>query len=150
MTPPPHPPGLFLAASCSRRFTFFEGRLTFAAARLQCQERHTDLAVVRDAEDNAKLLEATGGSPTVWIGLRADTQSWRWSYKQTDSEQSPTVAFTNWRSGSPTASLHKSCVLMNTDGTWTDESCLTLHKFICERGKLNNSNNESSKLVLSV
>lgn len=60
-TPDASPLGLFLAASGSRRFVYFTELRSFADARLRCQQDHMELAVVRNAQDQAELIQALGG-----------------------------------------------------------------------------------------
>lgn len=137
---PALPTGLFLAASCARLFTFHFENITFAAARERCQKDHTDLAVVRNAEDLSELNSAMR-QPIAWIGLRADTASWRWSEAnvvvrpQPRLSESAGVQFTNWESGKPGDALHQSCAAVNSRGKWMDENCQEMYSFICYRGK---------------
>ncbi|XP_075888491.1 macrophage mannose receptor 1-like isoform X2 [Nelusetta ayraudi] len=118
--------------------------LAFSAARERCQKDHTDLAVVRNAEDLSEL-NSTMRRPIAWIGLRADTASWRWSEAnvvvrpQPRLSESAGVQFTNWESGKPGDALHQSCAAVNSRGKWMDENCQEMYSFICYRDNAQNS-----------
>lgn len=136
------PTVLFFAVSHAQLFTFHRESISFETARQRCKGKDMDLAVVRNAEDQFKLNSAMGRSPIAWIGLRADTESWRWSEAnvvvkpQPRSSESAGVQFTNWDSGKPRDISYQSCTAVKSDGKWVDDYCMSQHKFICYQGKV--------------
>ncbi|XP_058629676.1 macrophage mannose receptor 1-like [Onychostoma macrolepis] len=63
---------------------------TWFEAQLYCRENHTDLASIRNEEENKRVMEARGKDrPPCWIGLLKDSVEWN------DGGQS---AYRNWTS----------------------------------------------------
>ncbi|XP_058270996.1 C-type mannose receptor 2-like [Hemibagrus wyckioides] len=109
--------------------------MPWAEAQHYCRQHYTDLASVRNQEDNKKILNLTGGSP-AWIGLYR-TRLWSDQHEST---------YENWRPASPYipeqpdnglyvfwehGNQHCTALSLRDYGQWTDEDCLASFPFIC-------------------
>ncbi|KAK3554979.1 hypothetical protein QTP86_002411 [Hemibagrus guttatus] len=117
--------------------------MPWAEAQHYCRQHYTDLASVRNQEDNKKILNLTGGS-AAWIGLYR-TRLWSDQHKST---------YENWRQASPYipeqpdnglyvfwehGNQHCTAVSLGDYGKWTDEDCLATFPFICYNRRRNAS-----------
>uniref|UniRef100_A0A8D0AG63 C-type lectin domain-containing protein n=1 Tax=Sander lucioperca TaxID=283035 RepID=A0A8D0AG63_SANLU len=104
-------------------FVFVNIAMSWFDAQTYCREHHTDLASVRNAADNQKVLGAIPYLGIVWIGLFRDT--WKWS----DGSNS---SFRFWQNGQ-TDYNGKTCVAANfsDSGKWGDWTCGWKRSFIC-------------------
>ncbi|XP_039655879.1 C-type lectin BfL-2-like [Perca fluviatilis] len=92
-------------------------------AQTYCRKYHTDLASVRNAADNQKVLGAIPYLETVWIGLFRDT--WKWS----DGSNS---SFRFWQNGQP--NYHGETYVgadFSDSGKWGDWTFDWKRAFIC-------------------
>ncbi|XP_076832308.1 macrophage mannose receptor 1-like [Brachyhypopomus gauderio] len=94
-------------------------------AQNYCREHHTDLASIRNQDENSRIASIVGAS-FVWIGLYR-TRTW------SDHSNS---SFRYWKTEdvySELEDLGPSCtaVSLGDDGMWTDESCNITLPFIC-------------------
>ena len=62
--------------SSSYRHILIPGRMTWCGARSYCQQRHADLAVIRDQSQYDEVTQIKSSSP-FWIGLKS--YGWEWS-----------------------------------------------------------------------
>lgn len=101
---------------------------TWRDAQEYCRRYHTDLAIVRNEEENQELhqfLHATLPSRNwVWTGLFSD--DWRWSDKSGTS-------FRSWHSTEPNS--NGKCGLLATPALkWWDRKCTMKYPFYCQKG----------------
>ncbi|XP_008277950.1 cell wall protein IFF6-like [Stegastes partitus] len=110
-------------ANNSRQFTVIEKKMSWSDAQLYCRDRYTDLASVRNEEENRKIQRLTKESST-WIGLFR-TREW--------SDQSDST-YRYWREGQPDhVGRELSCTAtdLGNAGLWSDEDCSKQLSFIC-------------------
>ncbi|XP_018521328.1 macrophage mannose receptor 1-like isoform X1 [Lates calcarifer] len=104
-------------------FVFINNLMTWTEAQSYCRANHTDLASVRNMEENQKIMELLPSGQSVWIGLFRD--SWKWS----DGSNS---SFRYWITGEPNGGT-ENCVAANfhKSGKWEDQHCGQRRAFIC-------------------
>ncbi|KAK7898418.1 hypothetical protein WMY93_019271 [Mugilogobius chulae] len=73
--------GILIPLACAERpFTFVNKHLNWTLAQAFCRERCTDLVTVSDQQENQKLMElAEDLNECIWIGIRQNSDNWRWS-----------------------------------------------------------------------
>ncbi|XP_062372260.1 C-type mannose receptor 2-like [Sardina pilchardus] len=105
-------------------------------AQRYCRENHTDLASVRNQEENNKIQKVLNdhevtGNRYFWIGLfRANWSEW------SDGSSS---SFRYWNTGEPNnGNMKVFCVETRKaiGGRWNDADCSCLKSFICYEDKL--------------
>uniref|UniRef100_A0A8C2WFE9 C-type lectin domain-containing protein n=1 Tax=Cyclopterus lumpus TaxID=8103 RepID=A0A8C2WFE9_CYCLU len=108
------------------RFVLISTAMNWTEAQSYCREHHTDLALVRNMEENQMVqsLDPSGG--IVWIGLFRDP--WKWS----DGSDS---SFRNWNPPEPRGlnGSSETCVAadFSADGRWETLDCNVKSAFIC-------------------
>ncbi|XP_067333286.1 macrophage mannose receptor 1-like isoform X2 [Channa argus] len=129
--------GLCFLPSYSLRLYILVTQLkTWTDAQSYCRSMYTDLATVQNEEQLAELNQLIGTNPSVWIGLSADTEAWRWSLENQAYYGKGEADFRMWNSQEPNGGgYYKVCVAMATGGTWTDQLCINTLAFICYNGK---------------
>ena len=98
--------------------------MTWPVARDYCRTHHTDLASVRNDEENQMIRELVGDQG-VWVGLSGDSFEW--------SDQTYS-SFRYWKAGKRyTAAGNGECVhlLKSQSGRWEKQSCENTHPFLC-------------------
>ncbi|XP_041654992.1 macrophage mannose receptor 1-like [Cheilinus undulatus] len=98
--------------------------MSWSDAVSYCREHHTDLASVRNMEENQKIEEQISGQ-RVWIGL--SRESWKWM----DGSRS---TFRYWKDGEPNNQYkNEMCVAADfgNSGKWEDWQCHYKRAFIC-------------------
>ncbi|XP_041654604.1 macrophage mannose receptor 1-like [Cheilinus undulatus] len=98
--------------------------MSWSDAVIYCREHHTDLASVRNMEENQKIKELASGL-FVWIGL--SRESWKW----VDGSRS---TFRYWGVTQPNNQFGKeTCVAADfgNSGKWEDCQCHYKRAFIC-------------------
>jgi len=111
---------------------FFQGG-DWDAARVKCQLRGGDLAIIEDDIRNGVLASLVPTAfPNVWLrGTDAETEgSWTWAGEA--------MTFTKWRSGEPNNGAgngNENCMILesNLGGSWDDRSCSDINSYICQR-----------------
>uniref|UniRef100_A0A3P9K6V7 C-type lectin domain-containing protein n=1 Tax=Oryzias latipes TaxID=8090 RepID=A0A3P9K6V7_ORYLA len=110
-------------------FVYINNSMKWVDALSFCREHHTDLASVRNMEENQKIMELTPAGKKPWIGLFRDT--WKW----TDGSNS---SFRNWKGGEPNnyQNQNENCAVADfeSSGQWDDRNCDEKRAFICYRG----------------
>ncbi|XP_059204703.1 C-type lectin domain family 17, member A-like [Centropristis striata] len=123
---PLHSSSLDLFSGQDVTFVPTDDSMTWTEAQSYCREHHTDLASVRNQEENQKvkeLIPAGGGGRYFWIGLFRD--SWKWS----DGSNS---SFRDWAPGEPNGPNENCAVAdFSSSGGWWDVGCDGTHPFIC-------------------
>uniref|UniRef100_A0A3P9IG62 C-type lectin domain-containing protein n=1 Tax=Oryzias latipes TaxID=8090 RepID=A0A3P9IG62_ORYLA len=110
-------------------FAYINNPMKWFDALSFCREHHTDLASVRNMEENQKIMELTPAGKKPWIGLFRDT--WKW----TDGSNS---SFRNWKVGEPNnaQNLNENCAAADfeSSGQWDDRNCDEKRAFVCYAG----------------
>ncbi|KAF6725349.1 Macrophage mannose receptor 1 [Oryzias melastigma] len=106
----------------SATFVHINISMTWTEAQSYCRGHHTDLASVRNMEENQKIMGIKPPGGQVWLGLRTGT--WAWS-------SASTAVYRNWAEREPNDS--GDCVVANFDNTgkWEDWNCNDSRAFIC-------------------
>ncbi|XP_014185661.1 lymphocyte antigen 75-like [Haplochromis burtoni] len=101
-------------------------------AQEYCRNKYTDLAIVHNEQDLAKLRNLTEGFSNVWIGLIPDTEAWKWSLENQDYYGEGETEFRMWNDGEPNGlGHHKVCAAMLKNGKWADVECNSQLPFFC-------------------
>ncbi|KAM3617240.1 uncharacterized protein V6R79_003768 [Siganus canaliculatus] len=107
-------------------FVFVSTGMNWTEAQSYCRDHHTDLASVRNMEENNEVMKLVPAGQTAWIGLFRD--SWKWS-------DGSSLTFTYWVQGEPNNNrgFQENCVMTNfhKSGRWQDWPCDTKAAFIC-------------------
>ncbi|XP_058479758.1 macrophage mannose receptor 1-like [Solea solea] len=130
----------FLAgtASFSKRFVFVAQELSWSDAQRHCRRRYTDLASVRNRDENTQIrrLSIRG----AWIGLHRSEEKCFLSSapfsscRTRDWSDGSESSFRYWTSGQPDNARGKqSCVAahLGNAGRWSDEECGRSLAFVC-------------------
>ncbi|XP_067449636.1 C-type mannose receptor 2-like isoform X1 [Thunnus thynnus] len=104
-------------------FVLINTIMTWTKAQNHCREHYTDLASVRNEEENQKVKDLIPAGQQVWIGLFRD--SWKWS----DGSNS---SFRYWLPSQPNDG-NENCVAANfgRSGRWEDWPCDVKKAFVC-------------------
>ncbi|XP_048826352.1 putative C-type lectin domain family 20 member A [Brienomyrus brachyistius] len=104
-------------------FTWINQHRNWSDAQSYCRYNYTDLATVRNQEDNDLIHTMVTNGTWVWIGLFQDT--WEWSDLSNSS-------FRNWKNGQNDY-VNNACALAQVTwpGTWDVTPCVEQHPFIC-------------------
>ncbi|TNN25212.1 Aggrecan core protein [Liparis tanakae] len=102
--------------------------MNWTEAQNYCREHHTDLASVRNMQENQMVHNLVPSESLVWIGLFSNP--WKWS----DGSES---LFRNWNPLVPHEfdGFSKKCVAVDfsADGQWETLDCNVKSAFICYR-----------------
>ncbi|XP_068454419.1 C-type mannose receptor 2-like isoform X2 [Clinocottus analis] len=106
-------------------FVFIYTLMNWNEAQSYCREHHTDLAIVRNLEENQKVLNVISKGDRAWIGLFSDGRKW------SDGSDS---SFRNWKPLGP-RQFSEDCVSadFSADGLWESLKCDVMSAFICYR-----------------
>ena len=117
--PPPPPP-----SPAGSRYTYYEGPTSWSDARAACQARGGDLAMPRNAADDAAAFNAVGPGKRAYIGLsdRGTEGTFVW----VDGE--PAGLYLNWGPSEPNSygGTDEDCAGYHTyypSGQWNDFPC---------------------------
>jgi hypothetical protein len=118
---------------------------SWIVARDICADGGGSLASIEDAAENDFLLGLLGFTPTWWIGANDQSTDgqWRWvdgadndgAHFCTGNGVCAAVGglYVNFHLGEPSAfSPDEGCGAVQSDGTWSDDYCVTVKPFICE------------------
>ena len=106
--------------------------MTFDKAMEYCQSEHTELASVRDAIENDKII-AVMQDASVWIGLHRN----QWSHWSDGSR----ATYFNWLKGQPNNGHgRQNCLAMNfIRADYNDLSCEGLFYVACQTRQIQHS-----------
>uniref|UniRef100_A0A2I4D2Q5 Macrophage mannose receptor 1 n=1 Tax=Austrofundulus limnaeus TaxID=52670 RepID=A0A2I4D2Q5_AUSLI len=119
---------LSLTAVCSNvsgqdvSFFFINQTMSWSEAQSYCREHHTDLASVRNTEENERIRQLVPTKRFTWIGLHRD--SWKW----VDGRK---LLLNNWRAGEPNSAQENCAIASLDDGGWEDCPCDWRMPFFC-------------------
>lgn len=132
------PTGLCFLPSCFPRLYINVpiGKI-WSDAQTYCRSKYTDIAAVRNEKELALLTERIETDYYVWIGLHSGPEAWRWSLENPNYYGTGDAGFRMWAAGAPflNETYCKVCVLMQSNGGWTDADCNNMSPFICLDGK---------------
>ncbi|XP_073725187.1 C-type mannose receptor 2-like [Misgurnus anguillicaudatus] len=120
----------FICYNGDKGYSYENTVKTWNESQRFCRENHTDLASVRNQNENEQIQKIINDSEkSVWIGLFND--SWEWSDKSDST-------FRHWKSGEPSGEVHPACaeVKMKDQGQWNDARCNYSETFVCHEDKL--------------
>ncbi|KAK2833959.1 hypothetical protein Q5P01_017848 [Channa striata] len=125
--------GLCFLPCCSlRHYILVTQPKTWEDAQSYCRSTYTNLATVQTENQLAELNQLIGSDPSVWIGLSAHTEAWRWSLENQDYYGRGEADFRMWKAEEPNGDgYYKVCVAMSAVGTWMDQLCIQTFSFIC-------------------
>uniref|UniRef100_A0A3Q3G8T9 C-type lectin domain-containing protein n=1 Tax=Labrus bergylta TaxID=56723 RepID=A0A3Q3G8T9_9LABR len=106
-------------------FVLISTSLTWTDAQGYCREFYTDLASVRNMEENQKIKRLIPFLQSAWLGL--SRESWKWS-------DGSDLTFPYWNWGEPNRFFsEESCVAANfkAGGRWEDWPCHWERSYIC-------------------
>uniref|UniRef100_A0A3B3TA96 C-type lectin domain-containing protein n=1 Tax=Paramormyrops kingsleyae TaxID=1676925 RepID=A0A3B3TA96_9TELE len=109
-------------------FTLIKENMNWSGAQNYCRHSNTDLATVRNKEDNDLIHKMVTSGTEAWIGLFQDT--WEWSDQSNSS-------FRNFKIGQ-NGNMNNTCALAQVTWpeTWDMTPCDEKHPFICYDGEL--------------
>lgn len=114
------------------RYVLLKTFMTWSEAQKYCREHHTDLASVRNDEENC-IISAVVGSDAAWIGLQR-TMSW------SDTSRS---SFVSWGTSMDGFTMYhqQSCVAIwyKDSGGWAMMHCDQALPFICYKGEFHHT-----------
>ncbi|GLD50623.1 macrophage mannose receptor 1-like protein, partial [Lates japonicus] len=106
-------------------FVFINNPMTWTEAQSYCRTHHTDLASVRNMEENQRVTEVIPSGQSVWIGLFRD--SWKWSDGSNSS-----FRYWNEAAGEPNGAKENCAAAdFKSSGKWEDRNCDQRRAFIC-------------------
>lgn len=108
-------------------FVLIQTAMNWTDAQSYCRRHYTDLASVRNPQENEqiRLLKPAGVVP--WIGLYRDT--WKWS-------NGGIYLFRHWASGEPDGGIENCTAAdFSLSGRWEDWECGYKKPFICYSGE---------------
>ncbi|XP_056091686.1 macrophage mannose receptor 1-like [Rhinichthys klamathensis goyatoka] len=113
------------AADIEQQYVYISLLFTWRGAQSYCRQFHTDLASVRNPDENLQIKWLIPKLGFAYIGLFQDSFSW------TDRSES---AFRNWDLFQP--DLFGECVAIQEDKYWKTELCGKLKPFFCYRSEV--------------
>ncbi|XP_051988538.1 macrophage mannose receptor 1-like [Xyrauchen texanus] len=119
----------------SEEYIFNSTDMNWRDAQSFCREKHTDLASVRNQNENEKIQQIiniqTGSDKNVWIGLFRDSLEW------SDHSES---SFRFWRPEEPNYRDNaENCTVISLKdqrGKWEDWRCNKTFSFVCYEDQL--------------
>ncbi|KAK7177241.1 hypothetical protein R3I93_001281 [Phoxinus phoxinus] len=112
-------------ADIDQQYVYISLLYTWREAQSHCRQFHTDLASVRNPDENLQVQRLIPKLGFAYIGLFQDSFTW------TDSSES---AFRNWDVFQP--DLLGECVAIQEDKYWKTELCWKLKPFFCYRSEV--------------
>ncbi|MBN3315864.1 LYAM1 protein, partial [Atractosteus spatula] len=122
----------------SHQYKFLNQPLKWTEAQKICRQKYIDLASINGVEDVVMLLNAVDSNYTgeAFIGLYFKYNSWQWSLTDSEFYKVGETEFRQWGEGQPNnGGGNEYCVLMSSDGKWSDYPCSNLWYFMCYNGK---------------
>ncbi|TNN73126.1 Asialoglycoprotein receptor 2 [Liparis tanakae] len=116
-------PICFDARGPNETFVFINTSMTWTEAKSYCREHHTDLAIVRNLEENRIVQNLVPPRGHVWIGIYRD--GWKWS-------DGSAYSLRNWKTNEPQGSAKTGVAAdFSADGLWETLDSNVKSVFIC-------------------
>uniref|UniRef100_A0A3P9NEL0 C-type lectin domain-containing protein n=1 Tax=Poecilia reticulata TaxID=8081 RepID=A0A3P9NEL0_POERE len=125
----------WLSLSTCRQYHFVNQSSTWSEALTYCKRKYTDLASIKDTDENDELkrtLGSAGHNSDVRIGLYNEV-NWKWS----DGFNSSGADYRNWATSDKDPDFigaNQFCVVIYPGGLWWDMDCSIKYPFICYKG----------------
>ncbi|RVE71065.1 hypothetical protein OJAV_G00070650 [Oryzias javanicus] len=104
-------------------FVYIDKSMNWSEAQIHCKEYYSDLASVRNKNDNNQISRLIPNRRTVWIGLFRD--SWKWS-------DGSSLSFQYWKRYEPNGAAEAcGAAYPENSGKWVDAMCTNQYQFIC-------------------
>lgn len=117
--------------SNGRTYLFCNQSLSWTAARDYCQAQGFNLATINSAAENAFVASsanAVAASTSWWIGYNDSKTEGQYIWQDGAS-----ATYLAWAAGKPTGAANNDCVQIASNGaTWSDTTCATTQRFVCE------------------
>ncbi|XP_076145698.1 C-type mannose receptor 2-like, partial [Alosa pseudoharengus] len=122
-----------LSFSVPRQFHVVKEQKNWTEAQQYCREKFTDLATIDDMTEMEKVKSMIheAGVKWAWIGLKQG--KWQWSLADRGFYRENEAEFRNWGEKQPDGG-DQECVYKGEKGTWHDDRCSHIHRFICYDG----------------
>ncbi|CAJ0942252.1 unnamed protein product, partial [Mesorhabditis belari] len=112
-----------------REYVFVNRKESWYHASEQCHLWGGKLASVASDEENLFISKILPNNTAAWIGYN-DIQR---EQEFVNSDETSTN-FTNWATGQPdNGNWNENCVLVHSNGQWSDEFCMIARDFLCKR-----------------
>lgn len=116
-----------LEATSTANYFYINQTMTWPNAQTYCKQQYTNLASVRNATENALIMQLVPYNQMVWIGLYRIPWIW-WSDKATST-------FRYWASGGHplfnTGNCASSVINTTLMGMWLENPCTESLNFVC-------------------
>ncbi|KAG9278274.1 C-type lectin 1-like [Astyanax mexicanus] len=109
-------------ATDSSRWILLQTELTWKEAQTLCRKNYTDLASIRNAQDELQIAPIVQNMYYVWIGLFSD--DWEWS-------DLSITTFRYWADSEPGSTDKCAAVAVSDLGRWYDQDCYLTQSFVC-------------------
>uniref|UniRef100_A0A8C3JUZ6 C-type lectin domain-containing protein n=1 Tax=Calidris pygmaea TaxID=425635 RepID=A0A8C3JUZ6_9CHAR len=129
---------LFPCGPDSREWEYFDGkcyyfsltRMSWHKAKVQCEEMHSQLAVI-DSYAKQNFVMFRTRNERFWIGLTDENSEGEWEWIDgTDYK----TTFTFWKEGEPNNSgNNEDCAHLWVSGQWNDVYCTYECYYVCEK-----------------
>ncbi|XP_067308229.1 struthiocalcin-2-like isoform X2 [Pseudorasbora parva] len=114
-----------MPADITQPYVYISLQYTWREAQIHCRELHTDLAIVRNQEENRLIQQLIPAGTVAYIGLFRDPYAW--------SDRSNS-SFRNWAWNQP--DVLGECVALLESRRWKTEVCSNPKPFICYRSEV--------------
>jgi len=111
----------------------YSAPLNFTDAQTACNKNYANMAIIDSAAQNTELLSYLTSNfsscNSFYIGLYPDAYGgWLWPMAGWTYDSS---SYVNWKSGYPVNSTGATCVVINKDGTWSNQACDSPQCYLC-------------------
>ena len=112
-------------------FSLCAGPLDWQSARVACQRRGLDLAVLTDARFSdavSAAVRASSAGDDAWIGATDIAIEHEFAWVDDSA-----FVFDDFQAGQPNDNSGQDCAASTASGGWNDLSCAESHAFVCAR-----------------
>jgi len=130
------PKGLKSTAPSLKNLTCYDAYTTplnSTDAAAACTKTYANLGIIGSAAQNSDVMNYVAANfsscDKFYIGLYQDAYGgYDWPMSGWTYDDS---SYANWKTGYPTNDATAKCVVLNKDGTWTNQACSTPQCYIC-------------------